>query len=210
MTDKNYCDITFILDRSGSMYDCVNDTIGGYNAFVKKQKDTPGKCLLTTVQFDDVCEFINEAININEVEELTGEVYFPRNTTSLNDAIGKSILKAGNRFSYMKEEDRPGKVLFVIITDGWENSSKEFTSDQIKEMVKEQEDKYDWDFVFMGANIDAWGVGGVFKMKKGSYTSFKKVDMLKHMANFSDNTSTYRGQSLKDGEVLTAGLDDVK
>ena len=145
-------EIVFILDRSGSMKGLEADTIGGFNGFVKKQA-TLGQTLLTTILFDDHYEILHDQIDAGNAV-LTKEAYFTRGSTALLDAIGKTINKIGRRLRETPESERPGKVIFIITTDGLENSSSEFTYFKIKEMINHQTEKYSWEFVFLGANID--------------------------------------------------------
>jgi len=163
---SNLTEIVFILDRSGSMCDLVNDTIGGFNTFIENQKKEEGEAILTTVLFDNRYELLHDGVNIKDVNPLTNKEYFVRGSTALLDAIGKTINSVGNRLNNTSEEDKPSKIIFIITTDGEENSSREFTQPKIKEMIKHQEDKYNWKFMFLGANIDAvstaqsLGIGG--------------------------------------------------
>lgn len=157
---KNLTEVAFILDRSGSMDHLTSDTIGGFNTFIDQQKQEAGECYLTTVLFDDRYDLLHDHINITEVKELTTRDYFARGMTALRDAIGKTINTVGARLASTSEEERPEKVIVVITTDGAENSSKEFTSEKIKEMIEHQETKYNWEFIFMGANIDSFGTAG--------------------------------------------------
>lgn len=152
--NNNLTEIIFLLDRSGSMAGLESDTVGGFNAFVKKQSELDGDTILTTVLFDDEYEVLWNGIDAREVK-LTEKEYFVRGTTALLDAIGKSILDVGIRLSKTSEERRPGKVIFVITTDGMENASREFTYEKVKELIRHQQEKYNWEFIFMGANIDA-------------------------------------------------------
>ena len=145
-------EIVFILDRSGSMGGLEADTIGGFNGFVKKQAAL-GRTLLTTILFDDHYEILHDQIDARNTV-LTKETYFTRGTTALLDAIGKTINKIGGRLNKTPEHERPGKVIFIITTDGLENASREFTYTKIKEMINHQTEKYSWEFVFLGANID--------------------------------------------------------
>ncbi|WP_423409157.1 vWA domain-containing protein [Heyndrickxia sp. MSNUG] len=154
MMNNNLTEIIFLLDRSGSMAGLESDTVGGFNAFVKKQSELDGDTILTTVLFDDEYEVLWNGIDAREVK-LTEKEYFVRGTTALLDAIGKSILDVGIRLSKTSEERRPGKVIFVITTDGMENASREFTYEKVKELIRHQQEKYNWEFIFMGANIDA-------------------------------------------------------
>lgn len=151
--NNNLTEIIFLLDRSGSMAGLESDTVGGFNAFVKRQCELEGDTILTTVLFDDEYEVLWSGIDAREVL-LTEDEYFVRGTTALLDAIGKTILDVGYRLSKTPEKRRPGKIIFVITTDGMENASREFTYDKIKELISHQQEKYSWEFIFMGANID--------------------------------------------------------
>lgn len=142
-----------MLDRSGSMSGLEKDTIGGFNSFVKRQVERKGKTLLTTVLFDDHYEILWSGVPAEQVQ-LTSEDYYVRGTTALLDAVGKTILDVGYRLSRTEENDRPDKVIFVITTDGMENASSEFTHEKIKKLIEHQQEKYNWEFIFMGANID--------------------------------------------------------
>jgi len=157
---KGLTEVVFILDRSGSMSSLTEDTIGGFNSFVEKQKEEDGECHLTTVLFDDKYELLHDHIDIQEVEELTNKEYFARGMTALLDAVGRTINTVGDRLAKTDEDERPEQVIVVITTDGQENSSHEFAADAIKKMVSEQEDTYKWRFLFLGANIDAFAEGG--------------------------------------------------
>lgn len=152
---KNLTELVFILDRSGSMSGLESDTIGGYNSMIEKQKSEEGEANITTVLFDDKVEMINQRVSIHGVKKMTDKEYYVRGCTALLDAIGQTIHYMGNVQKYAKEEDRAGKVLFVITTDGYENSSKEYSYDKIRKMIKNQKDRYKWEFIFLGANIDA-------------------------------------------------------
>jgi uncharacterized protein YegL len=151
--NKNLTEIIFLLDRSGSMSGLENDTIGGFNAFVERQCQLEGDTLLTTVLFDDQYEVLWNGKDATKVK-LTSKEYYVRGTTALLDAVGKTILDVGHRLSKTPEEQRPGSVIFVITTDGMENASREFTYEKIKELIKHQQERYSWEFIFMGANID--------------------------------------------------------
>lgn len=151
----NLTEIVFILDRSGSMQALTEDTIGGYNAFIEEQKKQDGEANLTTVLFDDRYEVLHDSVNIKDVKPLTNNEYTARGMTALMDAVGRTINSVGDRLSKMDEADRPSKVIVVITTDGMENASTEFTKKQIKDMITHQTEKYNWQFMFLGANIDA-------------------------------------------------------
>lgn len=152
---KGYTDITVALDRSGSMEIIKDDTIGGFNQFLSDQKAVPGDATITLAQFDDQYEVVYSASDIQSVKALDSLTFVPRGSTALYDAIGRTIIDTGKRLEAMPEDARPGKVIFVIVTDGQENASKEFRVDKISEMIGHQKTKYSWEFVFLGANQDA-------------------------------------------------------
>lgn len=147
-------EVIFLLDRSGSMGGLESDTIGGFNAFIKKQVQLEGEVILTVVLFDDRYEILWSGVKANEVT-LTEEEYYVRGCTALLDAVGKTIFDVGHRIAKTCEDKRPGKVIFVITTDGLENASREFSYRKVKELIKHQQEKYGWEFIFLGANIDA-------------------------------------------------------
>lgn len=153
MTKPNFTDITVVLDRSGSMHSLVDDVIGGFDKFIEDQKQIEGEANLTLVQFDHKYEFVYNNVPINKVGKLE---YHPRGTTALLDAVGRAINETGERLSKLKEEERPSKVVFVIITDGLENSSREFKKNQIKNMIEEQTNRWQWEFIYLGANQNAF------------------------------------------------------
>ena len=152
---KNLTEIVFILDRSGSMAGLEGDTIGGFNSMIEKQKKEPGEALVSTVLFDNVSEVIHDRIDIQRIEPLTRNQYYVRGSTALLDAVGSAIHHIGNVHKYAREEDRPEKTLFVITTDGMENASRKYSYDRVKMMIRRQQEKYGWEFIFLGANIDA-------------------------------------------------------
>lgn len=145
-------ELVFILDRSGSMSVLEKDTIGGFNSLIQKQRKEKGKCYVSCVLFDDVQEVIYDRVPLNEVKKMTQKQYYARGCTALLDAMGGAIHHIGNVHKYSKEEI--GKTLFIIITDGLENSSKRYTYVTIKQMVERQKEKYGWEFIFIGANMD--------------------------------------------------------
>ncbi|MDD6678360.1 MAG: VWA domain-containing protein [Firmicutes bacterium] len=152
---KNLTELVFILDRSGSMAGLEEDTIGGYNAMIEKQKGEPGEAIVSTVLFDNESEVIHDRVDIQRIESMTRKEYYVRGCTALLDAVGGAIHHIGNVHKYAREEDRPEKTLFVITTDGMENASRKFTYDRLKAMIERQKEKYGWEFLFLGANIDA-------------------------------------------------------
>ena len=152
---KNLTELVFILDRSGSMAGLEGDTIGGFNAMLQKQRGEPGEALISTVLFDNKTEVIHDRVPLDRVSALTEKEYFVRGCTALLDAVGGAIHHSGNVHKYAREEDRPEKTLFVITTDGMENASRRYTYDKVKAMIEHQREKYGWEFLFLGANIDA-------------------------------------------------------
>lgn len=151
--NKNVTEIIFLLDRSGSMSGLESDTIGGFNSFIERQCRLEGDTLITAVLFDDQYEVLWNGEDA-ATTRLTDKEYYVRGTTALLDAVGKTILEVGHRLSKTPEDKRPGNVIFVITTDGMENASSEFTYKKVKELIKHQQEKYSWEFIFMGANID--------------------------------------------------------
>lgn len=152
---ENFTELVFVLDRSGSMSGLESDTIGGFNSMLEKQKKEKGEAFVTTVLFDDHYELLHNRNDLKQIKAITEKEYYVRGSTALLDAIGKTINNIGKALSNINEEERPEKVLFVIITDGMENSSREYSYAKIKEMIEHQKSKYSWDFIFLGANIDA-------------------------------------------------------
>ena len=159
---KGLTEIVFILDRSGSMGGLEADTIGGYNALLKKQKEQEGEALVSTVLFDHETQVIHDRVPLQEVQEITGKEYYVRGTTALLDAVGGAIHHIANVHKYAREEDRPEKTLFIITTDGMENASRNYSYEKVRQMVEREKEEYHWEFIFLGANIDAVQVAGRF------------------------------------------------
>lgn len=172
--NNNLTEMVFIIDMSGSMSNVVSDTIGGYNTLISQQKKEVGQARITTVLFDDRYIMLHDNIDVDEISEMTTKEYSPLGCTALLDAIGKTINSIGVRLSNTPEDERPSKVVFTIITDGYENASKEYEWSKVKEMIKHQREKYNWIFSFIGANIDTMKVGddlGIDRKLSKSYTS---------------------------------------
>lgn len=159
---KGLTEIIFILDRSGSMSGLESDTIGGFNSLINKQKKEEGQAIISTVLFDDRSEVLHDRVPLDKIKPMTDEEYYVRGCTALLDAVGGAIHHIGNVHKYAREEDRPEKTLFVITTDGMENSSRRYNYEKVKSMIERQKEKYGWEFLFLGANIDAVEVAGRF------------------------------------------------
>ncbi len=152
---KDLTEIVFILDRSGSMAGLEADTIGGFNAMLEKQRREEGQVLVSTVLFDHAQQVVHDRVDIRRITPMTEKEYFVRGCTALLDAVGSAIHHIGNVHKYARPEDRPKKTLFVITTDGMENASRVYTYDKVKQQIRRQQEKYGWEFLFLGANIDA-------------------------------------------------------
>lgn len=152
---NNITELVFILDRSGSMSGFEADTIGGFNSTIEKQKKQEGKVYVSTVLFDNYSEVLHDRVDINEIKPMTDKDYDVRGCTALLDAIGGAIRHIGNIHKYARPEDVPEHTIFVITTDGMENASQHYSSEDIKAKIKRQTEKYGWEFIFLAANIDA-------------------------------------------------------
>ena len=176
---KGLTEIVFILDRSGSMSGLEADTIGGFNSMIVKQKKEEGEAYVSTVLFDDRCEVLHDRVPMDKVPIMTDEQYYVRGCTALLDAVGGAIHHIANVHKYAREEDRPEKTLFVITTDGMENASRMYTYDKVRRMITREQEEYHWEFIFLGANIDAAKESGRLGIRRG------------HSANYhSDTTGT--------------------
>lgn len=205
---KNLTELVFILDRSGSMSGLEKDTIGGYNSMLEQQRKVDGECVITTVLFDNCYELLHDRIDIRTVQPITAKEYFVGGSTALLDAIGKTIHKIGTVQKNTAEDYRAEKVMFVIITDGEENASRHYSSMQVKEMIQRQKEKYGWEFIFLGANIDAVDTAGRFGIDadravdyvpdgEGTELNFRMM---------SETVATFR----ECGAVPTACLDEIR
>ena len=148
-------ELVFILDRSGSMSGLEKDTIGGFNSMIEKQKKQEGECYVSTVLFDNESEVLHDRVKLSDIKPMTEDDYYVRGCTALIDAIGGAIHHIGNIHKYARPEDVPEHTMFIITTDGMENASHRYTSDRVKAMIERQKEKYSWEFLFIGANIDA-------------------------------------------------------
>ena len=173
MMGKGLTELVFILDRSGSMSGLEADTIGGFNSLIAKQKKEEGTALISTVLFDDQTEILYDRISLDRIEPMNDRQYYVRGCTALLDALGGAIHHIGNVHKYAREEDRPEKTIFIITTDGMENSSHRYTYDKVKKMVERQRDRYGWEFLFLGANIDAIEVAGRFGVQANRAVNYE-------------------------------------
>lgn len=152
---KGLTEVVFILDRSGSMSGLEGDTIGGFNSMIEKQKKEEGEALVSTILFDNYSEVLHDRVEVSKIEPLTDRDYTVRGCTALLDAIGGAIHHIGNVHKYARNEDVPEHTIFIITTDGMENASHQYSREKIKAMIERQKTKYGWEFLFLGANIDA-------------------------------------------------------
>ena len=205
---KNLTELVFILDKSGSMSGLEKDTIGGFNSLLDQQRKVDGECVITTVLFDNRYELLHDRIDIRAVQPITGKEYFVGGSTALLDAIGKTIHKIGAVQKNTTEDYRAEKVMFVIITDGEENASRCYSSMQIRQMIQHQKERYGWEFIFLGANIDAVETAGRFGIDadravdyvpdgEGTELNFRMM---------SETVATFR----ECGAVPTACLDEIR
>ena len=194
---KNLTEIVFILDRSGSMAGLEADTIGGFNAMIAKQRQEPGEALISTILFDDRSEVLHDRTPVSRVRPMTAQDYTVRGSTALLDTIGGAIHHIGNVHKYARDEDRPEHTLFVITTDGMENASHRYDSETVKRMIRRQQKQYGWEFLFLGANIDAVETArhfGIGKDRAVNYRSDKRGTRLNYEV-VSDAICTVRARA---------------
>jgi uncharacterized protein YegL len=201
MSKQNLTEIVVILDRSGSMDTIKNDAIGGFNTFLESQKNESGEAVMTVVQFDDQYLITVDGVDIQNVETLNEKTYVPRGMTALLDAIGKTIKTVGQRLSETTEELRPEKIIFVILTDGDENSSREFNKSQINEMITHQTEVYNWQFIFLSAGMDAVGTAASYGISSSNTMAFA--------ANSRGMNSTYTSMNAAVSSMRSTGKIDT-
>lgn len=170
---NNITELVFILDRSGSMAGLESDTIGGFNAMIEKQKKLDGECFVSTVLFDDKTEVLHDRVKLSEIKKMTDKDYTVRGCTALVDAIGSSIRHIANIHKYARPEDVPEHTMFVITTDGMENASRIYSGADVKCMIKKEKEKYGWEFIFIGANIDAVETAGAFGIDSSRAVNYR-------------------------------------
>jgi len=201
---KDLCELVVILDESGSMGMVTNDTIGGFNVFLETHQKMPGDANLTLVKFDTKYEIVHNGVDVRSVQPLNKNTYVPSGATALLDAVGRAIDELGKRYDILSDEEKPGKVIFLIITDGEENSSREYKLAQIKEKTTKRQDVDKWEFIFMGANQDAWAEAG--KMGYANAVNYSVADMGKTMkaaAYYSMNSRGFSSKTSLDNFNLT-------
>ena len=206
---KNLTEIVFILDRSGSMSGLERDTIGGYNSMLEKQRKEEGEAYVSTVLFDNTAEVIHDRVPIDKISDITDKEYYVRGCTALLDAVGGAIHHIGNIHKYAREEDVPKKTIFIITTDGMENASRSYTYEKVKSMIERQKEKYGWEFIFLGANIDAAAVGakmGISEDRSVQFTNDEAGVKLNYAA-MSDAISYMRTSSKPLGNEWRKNID---
>lgn len=169
---NNITELVFILDRSGSMHGLVSDTIGGFNSLIEKQKQEDGDAYVTTILFDTRIDRIHDRMNIRDVPPMTTKEYTPGGCTALLDAVGSAIRHIADIHRYARPEDVPGKTVFVITTDGLENASRQYSLEKVRAMIEHEREKYGWEFLFLGANIDAIKTAGHLGIQADRATNF--------------------------------------
>ena len=172
MSKKGLTELVMILDRSGSMGGLESDTIGGFNSLIEKQRREEGECLVSVVLFDDLIERLYKRVDLQKVRPMTGEDYYVRGCTALLDAVGSSIRHIIHIHKSLRAEDVPEKTIFVITTDGLENSSREYSYPAVKRLIEHEQEKYHWEFIFLGANIDAAREAGRMGIKASRAARF--------------------------------------
>lgn len=203
MTDANYTDITVLLDRSGSMQSIKSDMEGGFASFIEEQKKLPGKCRVSLYQFSNEWANIYTDLDIAEVPPL---VLNPLGMTALLDSLGGVISATGRRLTTMSEDERPGAVMFLIITDGAENASREYSVKAIKHLIEEQENKYSWNFIYLGANQDAIKVADGLGIPRGKTLTYSTAKVGATMDSLASSVSRYRSGAARG--MSKVALDD--
>ena len=170
---KGLTELVFILDRSGSMSGLEADTIGGFNSLIEKQKKEEGEAYISTILFDDIAEVLYDRVPLKKIEPMNDRQYYVRGCTALLDAVGGAIHHIGNIHKYAREEDRPEKTLFIITTDGMENASRRYTYEKVRQMIEHEKEKYGWEFLFLGANMDAVAAAGRFGIRANRAVTYE-------------------------------------
>lgn len=207
---KNLTEIVLILDESGSMCNLISDTIGGFNAFIQKQKKEEGEALVSTVLFSTESKVLHDRVPIEKVENMTDKDYCPGGCTALFDAVGEAVRHIGNVHKYARDEDVPEHTIFVITTDGMENASRTYSREKVKQLIQRQQEKYGWEFVFSGANIDsaetAEGIG-ISRDTAVNYCADEKGTNMLYCAMSAAVSSARAGKKLKSSSGWRKQLD---
>lgn len=207
---KGLTEIVFILDRSGSMSGLEADTIGGYNSMLAKQKKEEGDAILSTVLFDDRTEVLHDRVSVHKVEPLTDNEYYVRGCTALLDAVGGAIEHIGHIHKGLPEDERPEKTLFIITTDGMENASRRYDYAKVKKLVEKKKKKHQWEFIFMGANIDAVSVAGRFGVSKNRAVRYE-CDAVGTQINFDVMSKMVScARACSSAKMMEEALDDAE
>ena len=215
---KGLTELVFILDRSGSMGGLEADTIGGFNGMIEKQKREEGDAFVSVVLFDDRTEVLYDRVDLRKVEPMNDKQYYVRGCTALLDAIGGAIHHIKNVHRYAREEDVPEKTLFIITTDGMENASRKYTSEKVKKMVEHEKEKYHWEFLFLGANMDAVQVAGKFGIdanravryecdEAGTWLNYQVMSDIVSCARMSASAASMAA-AMDDGKLLAPIRED--
>ncbi len=217
---KGLTELVFILDRSGSMSGLEADTIGGFNSLIEKQKKEEGEAVVSVVLFDDVSEVIYDRMDIRKVEPMNDSQYYVRGCTALLDAVGGAIHHIGNVHKYAREEDVPEKTLFIITTDGMENASRRYSYDMVRRMIEHEKEKYQWEFMFLGANIDAVREAGRFGIAANRAVRYEhdrrgtrlNYDVMEKAVSFAraSMSAAEMSKALDDEELLMPIKEDYK
>ena len=174
---KNLTEMVFILDKSGSMADLTKDTIGGFNSLIRKQRGEEGEAIVSAVLFSDSSEVLYDRVPLDKITPMTDKDYVPAGCTALLDAVGDAVKHIGNIHKYAREEDVPEKTIFVITTDGMENASRRYSYKEVKQLISRQQEKYGWEFIFLGANIDAAAAAGDLGIKAANAVNYTSDSM---------------------------------
>lgn len=207
--NNNLTELVFILDKSGSMAGLEKDTIGGFNSMLDKQLKQPGEVLISTVLFDNYAQVLHDRKSIKDIKKLTSKDYVVGGCTALLDAVGKAIHHINKVQKAMPEDERPAKTLFIITTDGQENASQEYDYDKIKKMVQKKQEKKNWEFIFLGANIDAISVAGSIGIREDRASNYicDSIGTEKNYRALNKAITGFRRASAKDASKALGGWD---
>lgn len=205
--NPNLTDITLVVDRSGSMASIRDDAEGGVNSFIEQQAKQKGEALITLVEFDTAYDFVAKGVPAQSMRRYK---LVPRGMTALLDAVGRAINETGLRLAKMNENERPGLVIFVVMTDGYENSSREFTNSEIKQMIKHQQEKYNWQFMFLAADQDAFGEAEKMGIQMSGAGAYAKQKVAAAYSNAANNAIRMRKQTMHGQTVVNQFTDEER